>query len=230
MHRIVFASLAALGMTAGAASAADLGRPAPAPVYTKAPVVAPSLGWTSCYLGGHRVGAKVNNKDSLDGTDVGSDTKAGAIGGGQVGCDYQAGAFVFGVQGMFDWADIKSSNTADTAITVNTDTKYLATATGRIGYALQPPFLLYAKGGAAWTRNDITLLSATTSDPDNTNRLGWTAGAGAEYMFAPNWSIFAEYNFASFGSKTLTFPADTLGTKQDIQSAVAGINFHLKPN
>jgi outer membrane immunogenic protein len=220
MHRIVFASLAALGVTVGAASAADLGRPAPAPVYTKAPAIAPSLGWTGCYLGGNGGGAWVHNKD-----DDGSDTKSGAIGGGQVGCDYQTGAFVFGVQGMFDWADLKGSH-AEGLDTINTDTKYLATATGRIGYALQPPFLVYAKGGAAWTRNDITLDPA--GDTDKLNRLGWTAGAGAEYMFAPNWSLFAEYNFASFGSKTLDF-STPVNAKQDIQSAVAGINFHLKP-
>ncbi|MBO0759198.1 MAG: hypothetical protein J2P54_25435, partial [Bradyrhizobiaceae bacterium] len=65
MHRIVFASLAALGVTVGAASAADLGRPAPAPVYNKAPVIAPSLGWTGCYLGGNGGGAWVHDKDDL---------------------------------------------------------------------------------------------------------------------------------------------------------------------
>src|SRR5215472_14892973 len=86
MHRIVFASLAALGMTAGAASAADLGRPAPAPVYTKAPALAPSFSWTSCYLGGNGGGASVHVSDNY-----GSDTKTSAIGGGQIGCDYQAG-------------------------------------------------------------------------------------------------------------------------------------------
>jgi outer membrane immunogenic protein len=72
------------------------------------------------------------------------------------------------------------------------------------------------------------LLSGATLDTDKLNRVGWTAGAGAEYMFAPNWSIFGEYNFASFGSKTLDFPSSPTA-KQDIQSAVAGINFHLKP-
>src|SRR5215472_8215803 len=52
MHRLVAASLAA-GLSVGlatATSAADLGRPAPAPVYTKAPMIAP-FSWSGFYAG-----------------------------------------------------------------------------------------------------------------------------------------------------------------------------------
>jgi outer membrane immunogenic protein len=59
MHRLVVASLAAAGVGVGltaVASAADLGRPAPAPVYTKAPVVVP-FSWTGFYVGGTAGGA-----------------------------------------------------------------------------------------------------------------------------------------------------------------------------
>ena len=238
MHRIVFASLAALGMTVGAASAADLGRPAPAPVYAKAPPIGPSLSWTGCYLGGNSGGAWVHNSDfdATDGVDFGSDTTSGFVGGGQVGCDYQGGAWVLGVQGSYDWADLKGSHdipgTAGLA-TVSNDDKYLATATARVGYTLQPSLLLYAKGGAAWTSNDITIaipLLGLSSGAVTDNRVGWTAGAGVEYMFAPNWSAFGEYKFAGFGTKSVDFPGGgVLSVKQDIQSAVAGVNFHLRP-
>ena len=30
---------------------------------------------------------------------------------------------------------------------------------------------------------------------------GWTAGAGVEVMFAPKWSLKAEYLYRSFGSQ-----------------------------
>jgi outer membrane immunogenic protein len=236
MHRIVFASVAALGMTVGAASAADLGRPAPAPVYTKAPVVAP-LSWTGCYLGGNAGGAWVHNKefDAADNIDFGSDTTSGFIGGGQVGCDYQAGSWVFGVQGSYDWADIKGSHDVPETgglMSVSNDDKYLATATARIGYTVEPSLLLYAKGGAAWTSNDITTSAiGIPLDTVTDNRLGWTAGAGVEYMFAPNWSVFGEYKYAGFGTKSQNFPNTgvSLNVTQDIQSAVAGVNFHLRP-
>ena len=34
---------------------------------------------------------------------------------------------------------------------------------------------------------------------------GWTVGGGAEWMFAPHWSVFAEYNFMGFGTRSEAF-------------------------
>src|SRR3954470_14074315 len=95
-----------LGCVAGfvavsAGQAADLPpRPAPAPV-----VVAPLFTWTGFYIGGNIGGGWFTG--SID-SDFGSTWKTsnGAfIGGGQLGFNYQAGAFVFGVEGDFDWAN-----------------------------------------------------------------------------------------------------------------------------
>ena len=36
---------------------------------------------------------------------------------------------------------------------------------------------------------------------------GWTVGTGLEYMFAPNWSAKAEYQYYNFGSANFTAPA-----------------------
>ena len=33
---------------------------------------------------------------------------------------------------------------------------------------------------------------------------GYTVGAGLEYMFAPNWSAKAEYQYYNFGNTTFT--------------------------
>jgi hypothetical protein len=33
-------------------------------------------------------------------------------------------------------------------------------------------------------------------------RLGWIAGGGAEYMFAPHWTVKAEYLYYDLGSVT----------------------------
>jgi outer membrane immunogenic protein len=240
MHRVIVASLAALGSSivlAAVASAADIApAPAPLPVYTKAPVVAP-LSWTGCYLGANAGGAFIHNKDSdptAGGADLGSDSPSGFIGGGQVGCDYQAGPWVLGVQGMFDWTDLKGTHDMPGTLglaSVTNDQKYLATATGRIGYAMQPSVLLYAKGGAAWTRNDMSInFLGFPVDQATDNRVGWTGGAGLEYMFAPSWSVFFEYDYAGLGTKTVNFPIfGPVDDKQDIQSAVVGVNWRLRP-
>jgi outer membrane immunogenic protein len=63
------------------------------------------------------------------------------------------------------------------------------------------------------------------------NRTGWTAGGGAEWMFAPHWSVFAEYNFMGFGTQSAAFTAcgpagcDVLSAKANIQDALVGLNY-----
>src|SRR5262245_51780962 len=109
-------AVAALAAFAGTATAADLRPRAPAPYQPPPP---PVFTWTGCYIGGN-IGGGWASKSSTDaagavtgvvGADLGSHTADGFIGGGQVGCDYQAGFWVVGVQGVFEGSDMKGSNT-----------------------------------------------------------------------------------------------------------------------
>jgi outer membrane immunogenic protein len=87
---------AALVSTTLAATAADL-RPVP---YKAPPAPPPPLySWSGCYIGGN-IGGGWASKSANDvagivtgvpGADLGSHTASGVIGGGQIGCDYQAG-------------------------------------------------------------------------------------------------------------------------------------------
>src|SRR5262245_35930051 len=134
-------SLAAL---AAPAAAADL-RARPAPVYKSPPPVTPYFTWTGCYLGGN-VGGAWSYKSYSDplgvyfpffpGQDLGSHNAGGFIGGGQVGCDYQVGSWVFGAQGMFEWTDLNGDNLHPNggAVFNHTHIPWVTTATGRIGY------------------------------------------------------------------------------------------------
>jgi len=86
----------------GAASAADMAvkaRPLPVPVYS----------WTGCYIG-LSAGAKgVQTRDTVNypvpapfvssSLDLGRLEDVTWIGGGQVGCNYQTGNWVFGIEG-----------------------------------------------------------------------------------------------------------------------------------
>ena len=94
------------------------------------------------------------------GSEVRVDSDAGFIGGGQVGCDYQfATNWVVGLAGDFSWANIDgvaddpffSGKTAGIPLTLHSRTDFLATATGRIGYAWNT-LLIYGKGGFACPR------------------------------------------------------------------------------
>ena len=85
--------------------------------------------------------------------------------------------------------------------------------TGRLGYTWGPA-LLYAKGGYAWRDDNNLGVSRSAGVPaafttNGNHKDGYTVGGGLEYMFAPNWSAKAEYQYYNFGNTTFTAgPAD----------------------
>ncbi len=152
------------------AAAADLGvselgtYPLPRPIYT----------WTGCRIGVNIGGGSarttwVDTAGTLTGAGggyLGDHTASGVIGGGQLGCDYQVGRFVFGIQGLYDLTGMKASNIEGQPATLTTargsfvialinETFIQSTAnvTARIGYTVQPNMLLYAKAGIARNHN-----------------------------------------------------------------------------
>src|ERR1700704_6119424 len=118
MKKSIAVSIAA---TAGlavsfATQAADLGT---APVYRAPPPVA--LTWSSCYLGANAGGgwAKASISDPISNTSVGDIAHSSLAGGGQFGCDYQVGLFVFGFQGMVDAVNIRGSGVQPNGLVLN---------------------------------------------------------------------------------------------------------------
>jgi outer membrane immunogenic protein len=230
--RLKFAALLLAFVSLGAvqsAVAADL--PAKAPVY-KAP---PPFSWTGCYLGGN-VGALWLNDTWTDAASVstGNHTALGIGVGGQVGCNYQAGAWVFGVEGMGDWAELNGNHFTAAGINQITDTNWFANATARVGYAYGSS-LFYVKGGGAWINESFT--SSVPGVPFATGdqtRSGWTVGGGWEYGFAPNWSIKVEYDYMDFGKSSPLFcPAagacTTFNVEQNTHLALFGVNYRFAP-
>ena len=218
---------AALALFAGPAFAADM-QPRP---YTKAPAyTAPAVvyNWTGFYIGGH-VGGAFSDGTNLLGED------ARFLGGVQGGFDYQfAPNWVLGAEAQYSWLSGGSGNTlfpGGTLVTGKTD--QLGSVTGRIGYTWGPA-LLYAKGGYAW--RDGTSLGASAGGvpvaftTDGNHKDGYTVGAGLEYMFAPNWSAKAEYQYYNFGSTTFTTgPADIAGVRfrDDEHTVKVGVNYRF---
>jgi outer membrane immunogenic protein len=232
MKKLLLGTAMSLAMVGGA-SAADLA------VYNKAPV----WSWTGCYVGGN-VGGGWSHADVsfTDGTPVATLNGNGIVGGGQVGCDYQfAGGWVIGVAGEFEAANIKgSSGPTLTAPTQQIDSNipWIATATARLGYAVTPATLLYARGGAAWMRDnaDVAVITPfTIAATGSENRSGWTVGGGIEHKFWSNMSGFVEYNYLGFGTRNLTFTGVgafagqtvTVAAKENIQEVLVGLNFRF---
>jgi len=245
MWRPASASIAILAFaTATSASAADL--PAPLPERTR--VYIPSYVWTGFYLGGHVGGAwgdqtvtTVLDNPLLPAGAQWKSNAHGVLAGGQVGVNYQAGAWVVGVEGDLSWADADSSATIPTLVpgtSLNTtiNTNFLATLAGRLGYAWNA-VLLYGKGGIAWTNASYTaqILTAGAATAASTitsdDRRGWTAGGGVEFAFAGDWSGKVEYDYYDFGTKQFFFnlPGNltNVGIRSRFHTVKGGLNYHF---
>jgi outer membrane immunogenic protein len=90
---------------------------------------------------------------------------------------------------------------------------WFGTLRGRLGWTPTPPLLIYATGGLAYgqVKTNVSFtgfdsdsgLSAASAVTKNDTRAGWTVGGGAEWMFASQWSIKAEYLFYDLGTQSI---------------------------
>src|SRR6185437_6419566 len=203
----------------------------------------PGPSWTGCYVGANFGFGRARQSYGLDPTtpfvaappDQSID---GVVGGGQAGCDYQFDPFVVGIQGIFDGTSMSGTGDPFTIGkrfngTLKAQVPWLATLTGRVGYAFQPNILVYLKGGAAWARTEFDVFgNGAPYATANVTRTGWTLGGGFEWMFAPSWSLFVEYNHMDFGNRSETFTGVSVGTfamefKQDIDLVQVGVNYRF---
>ena len=238
MHRPLSLALAIgvlLGLGAGSVvSAADL------PVKAR-PVLAPATPWTSCYLGGNAGygWSTVDTWQALPGfATYGREKDTGFIGGGQAGCDFQSTNLVIGVQGLFDFGSIKGSHalTDFPTFSETNSLKSISTATGRVGYLFTPTLLGYGKGGMAWLqdKNNLLLPGGGAFQSASFWLPGMTAGGGLEWMFARDWSVFAEYDYywiedaaGKQFNPAAGFVGQVLTVKQTAQTALVGVNYHF---
>jgi len=234
MMRSVVALAFAAALT-NSAMAADmpvkaLPAPPPAPVYL----------WTGCYIGGNLGWAEVSAhfEDHFTGEDDGRLSKSGFAGGGQIGCDYQFAAnWVFGIQGMIDGADISRSRESILfpEFTFHSDVRWFGTITARLGYLITPSFLFYAKGGWGTVKQRFAVtdtFDGTLFKSVNTNSGGGDVGVGFEYMFAPNWTFWVEWDHIFLNHRSIDFvgATDTRFTDnihRDFDKVLFGINWRF---
>jgi len=226
-------------MGAPHAQAADLPVPAPAAVSSYRPAV---YDWTGIYLGGNIGAAFMQDSASQTGTPtipiIGSysTSPVGAIGGGQIGANYEFAPWVVGIEGAWSGAVSMSqtpmvSTATATNETLQTNLFWLASVTGRVGYA-HDDLLFYAKGGGALESvkylqtvggNGAAGLQQTLSN----TRSGFTVGAGIEYGLTENFSAKVEYDFYDFGTKTYNFVFTPLSISSQVHVLLAGVNYRF---
>ena len=194
---VLFASLAV--------QAADLPQAPPPPPQAPAayiPAAPPVYNWGGIYVGingGYGFGTA---KWTPSGGGASSDKANGGIVGGTLGANFQTGAFVFGVEGDFDWSGINSSTAGSVCIvTANCQAgnTWLSTLRGRFGFALDR-ILFYGTAGGVFGNEQTTQSGVTTTH----TQAGWTAGVGVETAFADHWTAKLEYLYANLGTASVT--------------------------
>jgi outer membrane immunogenic protein len=145
-----------------------------------------------------------------------------------------------GIEGAGSWTDITGTshgldNIDAEPTSTHAKTDWLASVTGRLGYAWDR-WMLYAKGGAAWAHDKYSIATYANTWTASETRTGWTVGGGLEWAFAGNWSAKLEYDYYDFGRKDLTFNVIGPGIftnssvesiKQQIHTVKLGINWHF---
>jgi outer membrane immunogenic protein len=227
----------------GAGVAADL--MVEPPLYKAEPPLAPNTPWTGCYGGANFGYGWASNQWSAAGVEFASHTGNGLIGGIELGCDYQTGPWVMGIQGLFDGSDFEGSShriigALEPDLNDQSRVQWLATVTGRIGYVVLPNMLAYMRAGMAWTHDQYVECCLSTSEPSengraNETRTGWTVGIGLDYLVRPDWSLFVEYDFVGLGTRSLTFSPIGLATggpfaydiRQNVQTVLFGAAYRF---
>jgi len=222
MKKLFLASIALVALNAGgSALAADMpvkARPAPPPP--------PVYSWTGCYIGVNGgYGTARRHRNDLNIFNPGEPvvffpTAAleadGGFGGGQIGCNYQTGIVVWGVE-----ADIQGSGIQDSfgprlfgvseglgvlSVTASEKLKWVGTIRGRVGFLAADRALFYVTGGAAFAKTQYNLFALEPEEGGNvtlngdTSRSGYAVGGGIEVAFFGGWTAKAEYQYLNFGN------------------------------
>ena len=207
MSRVGLGALACLAAAcSGQAQAADFNYNSRAPYTVNQPLNAYS--WAGLYLGGN-VGYAWGSVENAWAK------PSGFTGGVQAGYNFQSGPWVFGVE-----ADIQGSSADDRFAAWKFANPWFGTVRGRGGYAFNN-ILFYGTLGLSFGELRATSFGFNES---HTN-VGWTAGIGAEYGFAPNWSAKIEYLYVDLASSNFV----TTGASHGLSFGTirAGLNYRF---
>jgi outer membrane immunogenic protein len=205
--------------------------------------------------------------DFATGANAKSSGGSAVVYGAQAGYNWQFSSIVAGfetdIQGFGGSESGSVTKLAQTAaletpvsVTVSGQSKldYLGTVRGRAGYLFTPTLLAYATGGLAYggSKSSASVsgfetvpagtLAAPTFGSSSDTRVGWTLGAGAEWMFMANWSVKAEYMYYDLGRATYALPpivgtngggvtvfshTPIVSARYDGNLARLGVNYHF---
>jgi outer membrane immunogenic protein len=207
MSKLAFAVVALTATGLASAHAADLPYYGSRSPYTvNQPLNA--FSWAGPYLGanlGYNWGSVDNSRTS----------PSGLSGGVQAGYNWQNGPWVFGIEG-----DLQANGADDTFAPWKFSNPWFGTVRGRAGYAFNN-ILFYGTAGLAFG----SLRAETFGLSESHTNAGWTAGVGAEFGLAQNWSAKVEYLYVDLADSN--FNITGLPNGYQFSLLRVGVNYHF---
>lgn len=154
-----------------------------------------------------------------DGSGQDAGSSDGLLYGGQIGYDFQAGRAIVGIEG-----EISGSTTdtrADSLLAAGDrfvlDAGRDLYAGARVGIAVSPMAMVYAKGGYTnfQVESEYRLGSAVARDKAELD--GFRVGAGVEYQLTPQFHLKGEYRYSNYSE------VDGFDTDLDRHQVLGGI-------
>jgi outer membrane immunogenic protein len=222
MKNLLQTSAVLMVLAASPAMAADIAVKAPPPAAV------PVYSWTGYYVGGNVGGVWSDDKASLVFPDalgffvpVTNTGGAAFIGGVQQGFNWQFDPrWVWGLEA--DWSFTNAGRSVSQRLlsvagqpvfassgTLGTRLDWVGSARNRLGFLIIPSVMLYGTGGVAFGKIDYTGAAAinnplgfvySANTAFNKTAVGWTAGAGVEWMITQHWLLRGEYLFYDLSS------------------------------
>jgi high affinity Mn2+ porin len=204
-----------------------------ADIPLKAPRLQSVQDWTGLYFGAHAGFGRGRSEATLTDPALAATSNffGGPIGGLQASYNFQLPSrIVLGFE-----ADVSFPNYIDGNSVISTlataksyvieQMDFTGSARGRLGYAAGP-WLFYATGGLAFTGERFLSTPANGIDEKKLGmRLGWAAGGGVEYAFAPHWSLRLEYLYSEFQNAGVQFASGAAtASTLNFQSLRVGLN------
>lgn len=190
----------------GAAAAADLTAPAPAPT------------WEGFYLGSYLGWAQFELGSEVATPSIDFD---GGTAGTIAGYNWQSGNLVYGLEADLGFSNANAPEEYYPEINdfERAGVDWVGSVRGRIGYAFDN-FLVYAAGGLAGAQLEFYDSEEFGED----TLLGWTIGAGIEAKVTETASLRLEYLYSDYGDEDFTVDGDTYNASLSSHQVRLGLN------
>ncbi len=176
----------------------------------------------------------------------------GFSGGAQVGFDQQMGNWIWGAEFSFNGGGLDAIDETcfggfgDVHAQCSTRNQWRGDITGKLGMTVTDNSMLYVKAGGSFTDERIKAINLVDFGspegsfiPTDQTKFGWTVGTGLEVMLTGDTSVAFEYDYANYGSGTVsmvppaspppTFAQEPFTVKVSDQTSqiTVRLNFHM---